>query len=114
MQISVLQLPACASFDRKRVVIALLLCLQVKILMQKMARREVERQMTEEQRQRERAIQVSQLDAIFRLVEQQKSEYAAKGGSWDLLDSAQGENGSLPTAEGHFEAIREQMKMYLE
>jgi len=37
-------------------------------MMQKTARRQVEQQMTEEQLQRERALQRSQLDAISRLV----------------------------------------------
>jgi len=36
--------------------------------MQKMARREVEEKMTEEQRERERAVQRSQLDAINHLM----------------------------------------------
>jgi hypothetical protein len=85
------------------------------MLMQKMARREIERQMTDEQRQRERAIQVSQLDAIFRLVEQQKNEYAASGGCWGAVDGATDENGSATsTTEQRADVVREQMKMYLE
>ena len=54
-------------------------------MMQKMARRDVERQMTEEQRQSERTIQISQLDAIFRLMEQQKVQYGS-----DIIMSSSG------------------------
>ena len=63
-------------------------------MMQKTARRQVEQQMTEEQLQRERALQRSQLDAISRLV---RSTAALK--SIDEVDA---------------NMFRQQLKLYME
>ena len=68
---------------------------QVKKMMQKTARRQLEQKMTEEQIQRERALQRSQLDAISRLV----SSTAALQSVDDI---------------GDVDLFRQQLKMYIE
>ena len=65
---------------------------QVKRMMQKTARRQLEQQMTDEQIQRERALQRSQLDAISRMV----------GSTVDVDDF------------GDADMFRQQLKMYME
>jgi len=64
-------------------------------MMQKTARRQLEQKMTEEQIQRERALQRSQLDAISRLV----SSTAALQSVDDI---------------GDVDLFRQQLKMYIE
>jgi len=65
-------------------------------MMQKMARRKLEQQMTQEQLQREKAVQCSQLDAISRLVS-----------STALLQTANDHH-------DHVDIVRQQLKMYIE
>ena len=65
---------------------------QVKKMMQKTARRQLEQQMTDEQIQRERALQRSQLDAISRMV----------SSTVDVDDV------------GDADMFRQQLKMYME
>jgi len=68
---------------------------QVKKMIQKTARRQVEQKMTDEQIQRERSLQRSQLDAISRLV----SSTAAIQPIDDVAD---------------VDMFRQQLKMYIE